>query len=313
MKKFILHFVFLTLIMSGCSSDSNSGSSNPCGNISDFTVTQNNELINFNLVSSATPLFYEVSVLNNINSLQPQDGSIYNINNVNQTFTVTNLGMTPGNTYLFFIRTVCTDGTRSDWSAAKSLTVSSFCYMPFNLRIEDHNFIWSNNNPDVSQYQVEYGINGFTLGTGTSALVASSAYLYVAMQENITYDFYVRASCNGSLGLSNWAGPYTYLCPVNYNACNIPSNLGYSIQRNFFNEATGANITWDSNGEINYEFTFVGQGQPISAGTIFYTQQNLGMYCGLNQSTNYNFYVRAVCRNGNKTPWAGPLLINIGT
>ena len=314
MKKNILQLIFLTLIVCGCSGDSSSSSSaNSCGNISDFTVTQHNELITFNLVTSATPLFYEVSVLNSTFTLDPELGSIHTINTVNQSFTITDLGMVVGNTYVFFIRTACNDGTKSSWSTAKSLVLNSFCQTPYNLGITDHSFVWSYNTTDASQYQIEYGIHNFSLGTGTTASVNGPVYSNVAMQENVVYDFYVRANCNGSLGWSDWAGPYVYMCPIGYNDCNMPSNLGYSIQRNFFNQATGANITWDSNGELNYEVTIVGHGQPISAGTISYTQQNLGIYYSLTQSTNYDFYVRSVCRNGNKTAWAGPLLINIGT
>lgn len=316
MKIFILQLVFLIIIICGCSSSDNSvatNNANPCGNITDFTVFQQNENITFNLVSSATPLFYEVSIVSSTNSLDPNNGHIQTINNINQSFTIASLGMITGSTYVFFIRTACNDGTKSEWSTAKSLTISSFCAMPYNIAINGHDLIWSSSNIGVSQFQIEYGAHDFVLGTGTTTQVNTTVYPFVAMQENMVYDFYVRSYCNASLGWSLWSGPYSYLCPINYNDCNAPSNVGYSVSYNFFNQATGASISWNFNGESNFEYTIVGAGLPVTAGTINNCGQNPSIYIGLPQNTNYHFYVRAICANGNRTNWVGPKLINIGT
>lgn len=312
MKKYLQWIVFL-LVLAGCSSDGGSSKGSGevpiCGNVSDFTVAQNNENIEVNLVSSATPLFYELSVLDTAFN---QIGPHHIMNSLHETFSLADLGLAPGNTYIFRVRTACEVENYSDWSPSKSLVIADFCYKPTDLHMDDHSLVWSYSGT-ATQFQVEYGLNGFARGTGTTATVTSYDYPFVAMQEGQTYDFYVRASCGATLGWSDWAGPYTYFCPANYNDCNIPSNIGYTIQRNFFNQATGANISWNFNGETQFEYTIVGATQPVTAGVINTSGQNPSIYYGLNQNTNYHFYVRAICRNGNRTPWAGPVLINIGS
>lgn len=312
MKRIIQLLIFV-LILNGCSSDSNgaSGSNGTpiCNNVTDFTVVQNNENIELTLSSSFTPLFYELSVLDS-DFREVSENHV--INNLHTTFTLADLGLTAGNTYVFRVRTACDVNDLSAWSPSKSLVIGDFCYRPTNVQISGHSLVW-NYAGAWTQFQVEYGLHGFAHGTGTTATVTDYAYPYVAMQEGQSYDFYVKAYCNTTLGWSDWAGPYTYMCPPHYNDCNTPNNVGYVIERNFFNQATGASLSWNFNGETNFEYTMVFQNQGPTAGVINTSGQVASIYFGLTQNTNYWFYVRAICANGNRTAWAGPLLINIGS
>jgi len=63
---------------------------------------------------------------------------------------------------------------------------------------------------EASQWNIEWGAAGFTLGTGTlvSDLNANS-YLLEGLNPSTAYAFYVQANCGGD-GLSNWAGPYVF-------------------------------------------------------------------------------------------------------
>jgi len=120
MKKIILQLILLILITSSCS-DSNVGSSvNPCGSVSDFTVTESNDIVDFSLVSSATDADYEIMVAS---PTFEQIGGLHAMNQPTEQFTLAELGMETGNTYLLYARSVCGNNAFSDWSNVKTLVV----------------------------------------------------------------------------------------------------------------------------------------------------------------------------------------------
>jgi hypothetical protein len=55
-------------------------------------------------------------------------------------------------------------------------------------------------------WQVEYGISGFTLGSGTQQAFASNSATITGLAGGNIYDFYVREICGGT-DTSTWAGP----------------------------------------------------------------------------------------------------------
>ena len=59
-------------------------------------------------------------------------------------------------------------------------------------------------------WNVEYGMTGFTKGTGTMMTVTSNPYMLTGLTANTSYEFYVQDSCVG-LGTSAWAGPDTFM------------------------------------------------------------------------------------------------------
>jgi hypothetical protein len=318
MKKIIFKLVVLSLIITGCSSSSsndNSNSTNNCGNISSFTVTQQNEKIAFNLVSTATPLFYEVSVVNSSNSSSgPDFGSINPINSTTQVFDISNLGINPGGTYLFYIRTVCSDGSKSNWSAPKSLAVTSYCHSPYDLGFsgyfEGMGFHWTIDDTNTSYYQVQYGLQGFTLGSGTSVNVNDTHYTGMPMAANSIYDFYVRSYCTSALGWSSWSGPYTYHATANQNLCTLPLNLSYQTE-SILSQTAWVSLHWNSNGETNFEYVVVNHGASVTTGTVNSADNTGWPTINLSRFTTYDFYMRTVCANGNRTAWTTAKLISL--
>ncbi|MFP9112791.1 fibronectin type III domain-containing protein [Flavobacterium sp. RHBU_3] len=99
------------------------------------------------------------------------------------------------------------------------------------------------------------------------------------------YDFYVRVICEN--GTSSWAGPYTFetlpLCPD-------PTNIEIHCL-----DSTSATFTWQAGaGETSWEVAVVTASSPVpTTGTVVtepvYYVENLSV------STQYTFYVRAVC------------------
>jgi hypothetical protein len=67
---------------------------------------------------------------------------------------------------------------------------------------------WTENNGSTS-WNIEYGVAGFTPGSGTQPPTINTNPYSVTMLANTTYEFYVQTDCGGG-DLSDWAGPFTY-------------------------------------------------------------------------------------------------------
>ncbi|MNE08191.1 hypothetical protein D3C87_29850 [compost metagenome] len=197
-------------------------------------------------------------------------------------------------------------------------TPANTCGKPSNLGLytigPEVNFHWENTSATSSSYyQFEYGITGFSQGSGTVVTTSGTTSTNVSMAAGNAYQFYVRGYCDATGGFSDWAGPFSYYSDKNHNMCLVPSNVQYTIEVNGFSEPVGANFTWDHNGETNFEYTIVANGASPANGNIHSISVLQGtptMF--LTQNTEYDFYVRAVCKDGNKTNWVGPKNVNIG-
>lgn len=58
-------------------------------------------------------------------------------------------------------------------------------------------------------WNIEYGITGFTQGTGTVVSGVTNPYVLGSLTPNTVYQFYVQADCGGS-GTSTWSGPFSF-------------------------------------------------------------------------------------------------------
>jgi len=64
-----------------------------------------------------------------------------------------------------------------------------------------------------ANYEVEYGVSGFTQGSGTVVPVTSAAYAFSNLEPSTTYQYYVRSICSAN-SQSEWLGPiaFTTVC-----------------------------------------------------------------------------------------------------
>ena len=63
-----------------------------------------------------------------------------------------------------------------------------------------------------TEWIVEYGLSGFSQGTGTSSLETTTNVPITGLSPITTYDFYVQAIC-GPGDTSLWSGPFSFITP----------------------------------------------------------------------------------------------------
>ena len=67
--------------------------------------------------------------------------------------------------------------------------------------------------PNAASYNVEYGVTGYTQGSGTTTTASTASTTITGLTAYTLYDFYVQSDC-GTNGISSWAGPISYsTCP----------------------------------------------------------------------------------------------------
>ena len=67
--------------------------------------------------------------------------------------------------------------------------------------------------PNAASYNVEYGVTGYTQGSGTTSTASTATTTITGLTAYTIYDFYVQSDC-GTNGTSSWAGPISYsTCP----------------------------------------------------------------------------------------------------
>ena len=95
------------------------------------------------------------------------------------------------------------------------------CLEPINvdfLWVSDTSVAISWENLDLgATFDVEYGIEGFSPGTGSIASTNTNDITITGLDVETTYEFYVRTNCDSS-GTSDWVGPINAT-----TACNVES------------------------------------------------------------------------------------------
>ena len=110
-------------------------------------------------------------------------------------------------------------------------------------------FYWTENNtPPVTSWNVEYGPDGFTPGTGTLVTgVTSIPFVPTDLMIDTDYDFYVQADCNANGdGMSIWSGPASFF--HGYCTSTPTSNDGDGVTNVQLN-----NVNFPSFGDVVYE------------------------------------------------------------
>ncbi len=90
-----------------------------------------------------------------------------------------------------------------------------------NITTTSADLSWTENGT-AGTWEIEYGLTGFTQGSGTVVSTTTNPYNLTGLTAATTYDWYVRADCGGG-SFSGWAGPHTFS-----TACNALSSFPYT-------------------------------------------------------------------------------------
>lgn len=220
--------------------------------------------------------------------------------------------------YDWYVRAVCEVDTGAGLETFYSLWVgeTEFCTQPNCLAPTGGSMIASgglsatltwdiNNDPAESEWNLQYGEPGFTIGEGTTVTnIPTNPFTLEGLMPGTDYCFYVQAVCgDGEDSLSDWWGPYCFTTSI---FCEEPSSL--------FAEGTSeteASLSWTP-GDDEEDWTVrwgVDGFDPLTEGT----DEDAAVFpaialTGLTPGETYCYYVKADCGDDadSSSYWAGP-------
>lgn len=201
-------------------------------------------------------------------NFQVGTGTVVIANSTN--LTVSNLN--PSNNYSFYIRTICTNNDFSAWVGPIAVnSVSNDCQAPTNIRATRSatnssvvNLNWTAAG-SASRWEIEYGIRGFSLGSGTIIQTNQISNQISNLQANANYDFYVRSVCSPTQ-ITASSGPFTVnsvTSPVTYSFMNANVNgVQYNGMKPYFYPVAGVNASLELGS--SRVLSFQGHSNPLS-------------------------------------------------
>ena len=137
-------------------------------------------------------------------------------NSMNVTSTTGNMltGLTASTNYSAYVVTMCNGTPGDDQTATVNFTTQPSCPAPTGLTISgilatSADVYWAPGATET-EWELEYGLENFTLGTGTNVTVNGTAsYQLQNLQPNTKYDVYVRAVC-AATDMSEWTAKESF-------------------------------------------------------------------------------------------------------
>ena len=138
---------------------------------------------------------------------------------------------------------------------------------------------------EASSATIEYGVAGFSLGSGTQVTSAQS-FDVNDLQSGTDYDIYIKASC-GNGGESDYGGPFSF----STLQC-IPANSGSAFQIT----NTGVLINYNSGSGESFQIEYGPTGFSIGNGTFKDIGNEIPVQItGLTPDTAYDAYLVTHC------------------
>lgn len=257
-------------------------------------VTHNSASLNWNFSGNISPLSFE-AVYGETGFSIENGTTITDIDCV----CVTIEGLSSNTSYQLYVRARCSDTEFSEYSLPREFTTLD-CPIPEVLYV--HNITnntarlnWANYSEN---YEVEYGVEGFDLGSGIILQTNNSFIDLTGLSGGTSYDAYVKSLCGNNE--SSYSEVETFI--TDYN-CNKPLYLdGY----NEYLESLI--IYWNHNGENSWQIEYGLYGFEIGTGIKINTSEEPYQIYNLQNHTTYQIYVRAICSGGGYSEDAGIVL-----
>lgn len=186
------------------------------------------------------------------------------------------------------------------------------CYAPFfyasinstnsiSVYWEDDYDLNGDLNQSILNYTIEYGVSGFSLGTGTTQTINDNAFTATGLQENTSYDFYVKTNCS-STNSSNYSSVLTDTTQEN---CYTPDYVSLSSTNTCSFE-----INWDNFEGSAWQIEYGESGFTLGTGTTINTSQS---YYQIDENimpnTTYEVYVRNNCGSEGYSSYSDALVV----
>jgi hypothetical protein len=132
-------------------------------------------------------------------------------NTTTNPYNFTNLAS--GVTYEMYVQDTCQGTGAGIWMGPFSFS-GEVCMNPsqlnaINLTGSAATLTWTNNTPSASTFDIEWGLPGFTQGTGIPVNGVNLPYTLNGLGANTSYAYFVRTVC-GQNNTSGWAGPFVF-------------------------------------------------------------------------------------------------------
>jgi len=103
------------------------------------------------------------------------------------------------------------------------------CFQPANIQADEDllfsdsaSISWDDQNGTIPNdgWEIEYGLEGFLQGSGTTVTTFSDPYVITGLEDITCYDVYVRAVCDlGAEVYSEWTGPFNFCTILGPTGC----------------------------------------------------------------------------------------------
>lgn len=203
------------------------------------------------------------------------------------------------------------DGDIEPLDPALLIPTPSLCDPPAFFRVSS--FINNNtvriewDKTSGNEWEIEYGVSGFTIGNGTSVDFTSTSSLINGLNATVDYDFYIRTKCADD-DYSVWVGPVSP--GIELVTCTAPTNV--SAVR-LATDATKVTVTWVGAPDGNsWQVQYGNAGFTIGSGTILASATQSKVVTNLLATASYDFYVRSNCDANQNSTWVGPIVVNAG-
>jgi hypothetical protein len=225
--------------------------------------------------------------------------------------------LNPATPYCFYVRQNCPGGNGNSTQVGPSCFTTlalPVCAAPTalasgNVTNTTAQLSWQPGGTPTpgTTYTVEYGLQGFTPGSGTVlAGLTSATTQLTALSPGTQYCFYVRQNCPGGNGTSTQVGPscFTTTVPV----CAAPTGATASNAT-----TTSVVLNWQPGGTpaagTTYTIEFGPQGFTLGSGTTLSAATATTLVLsGLTAGTQYCYYVRQNCPAPlGSSAFAGPV------
>jgi hypothetical protein len=155
-----------------------------------------------------------------------------------------------------------------------------------------------------NEWEIQYGTNGFAVGTGTSVDFTATSSLINGLTATVDYDFYIRTKCSDD-DYSMWVGPVSP--GTQLELCSSPTNLTAVRSTT---DPTKVTVAWSGSSDGNsWQVQYGTAGFTIGSGTILASSMQTKVIQNLLANVSYDFYVRSNCDANQNSAWVGPINI----